>query len=101
MNLPDWMPMEAWNGFKAMRKAQKKPMTERAEKMMIGTLQKLRDAGQDIEVCLEKSERNCWLDVYPVRDERHSVSRQAPAMASLGKAGQATANNAQDWLEAQ
>jgi uncharacterized protein YdaU (DUF1376 family) len=35
---PDWVPLEAWNGYKAMRKKLRKPMTGRAEKMLVSDL---------------------------------------------------------------
>ena len=64
---PVWVPEEAWNGYKAMRKKLRKPMTERAEKMLVNDLEKLKDAGEDITACLEQSELRCWLGVFAVK----------------------------------
>lgn len=66
--LPDWMPVEAWDGYVAMRKKQRKPMTDRARDLKIAELQRFRDAGHDIGAILDKSTANCWTDVYAPRE---------------------------------
>lgn len=65
--VPDWIPPDAWAGFDAMRKKIRKPMTERAKKMIVNELARLRDQGEDVAKVLEQSERLDWQDVYPVR----------------------------------
>lgn len=98
--LPDWIPIAPWDAFVAMRKKQKKPMTEGALARMINKLDALRTEGQDLTAVLNQSEDKCWLDVFPVHDRR-ATQRQSPTFdnSRLGKHGQATANNALDWLE--
>lgn len=66
--LPDWMPLDSWNGYIEMRKKQKKPPTERAVVLLIGVLGKMRDAGHDIAAILDTSTKNCWTDVYLPKD---------------------------------
>jgi hypothetical protein len=98
--LPDFIPQEAWEGFVEMRKKMRKPMTERAVKMMITTLTDLHTAGHDVAACLDQSTKNSWLDVYECRERRNEPRQgQRPVLSHLGKQGQATANNVQDWLE--
>lgn len=99
--LPEWMPVEAWEGFVKMRKSVKKPLqTERAVKLAIGTLDKLRAEGQDVGAVLDQSTVNSWLGLFPVQERRADTSTmRRTAFPSLGKHGQATANNLQDWLE--
>lgn len=97
-NLPDWIPAEAWAGFVAMRKKQKKPMSDGAVDRMIKKLAGMLAEGQDLAAVLNQSEDSCWSDVYPVK-ERRAEPRQAFDHSRLGKHGQATANNALDWLE--
>lgn len=64
---PDWIPSEAWQGFKAMRKKAGKPMTDRAEVMIVQELEKLRAAGEDAVACLAQSEMNGYLGVFPLK----------------------------------
>jgi hypothetical protein len=61
---PDWLDLSLWNDFKLMRKTIKKPMTDRAEKLIINDLTKFKDAGLDPMKSLEQSIRNSWQDVY-------------------------------------
>lgn len=66
--LPDWMPTEAWDGYVAMRKKQRKPMTDRARDLKVAELQRFRDEGYDIEAILDKSTANSWTDIYAPKD---------------------------------
>lgn len=100
--LPDWMPAEQWAGFIDMRKKQKKPLTNRAIHLAIGTLDKLRASGQDIAAVLDQSTMNSWLGLFAVVERRadtRNTNTNRASFPSLGKHGQATANNLQDWLE--
>lgn len=56
---------EDWNDFEAMRKSIGKPMTDRARKIILNKLEKLKDEGYDIKQILENSITNNWQDVYP------------------------------------
>jgi len=96
--LPDWVPAEAWAGYVEMRKKLRKPLTDRAIELRIKDLARLRAEGQDIGAVLDQSTSNGWTDVYPVK-ERRAQPRQESRFTSLGKQGQVTANNLQDWLE--
>lgn len=102
MELPAWIPAEAWAGYVEMRKKKRAVMTPRAMELRIADLAKLRDAGQDVGAVLDQSTANGWTDVYPVK-ERRAISRpnneQFFDSNRLGKHGQATANAALDWLE--
>lgn len=100
MTLPDWVPKEAWDGYQEMRKKLRKPMTDRAVKLAIDTLTRLRDEGSDPGAVLDQSTLNSWQGLFAVRVERRGLPR-GPQVSSLGKTGQVTANNAQDWLEDQ
>ncbi len=65
-------------GFAEMRKTIKKPMTERAQQMMLRKLTTL--AGEDTALkiqILDKSTARCWSDVYPP-DEPRKADKSAP-----------------------
>lgn len=102
--LPDWIPLDAWEGYLEMRKKLRKPMTPRAMTLNIGILERLRAEGQNVTAILDQSTANSWIGLFAVA-ERRNLDRTSPAapnrsnFPSLGKHGQATANNLQDWLE--
>jgi len=100
--LPDWIPLDAWEGWIQMRKETlRKPLkTERAFKLAINTLEKLRSEGNDPGAVLDQSTLKGYQGLFAVRVERRGLPKGAQ-VSSLGKCGQITANNAQDWLEEQ
>ncbi len=64
--------LEALNGFRNMRKKIKKPMTERAEKMLLKKLNKLsNDESLQIKI-LNQSEFSSWQDIYELKQETKS-----------------------------
>ena len=95
--IPSWVPSAAWAGYVEMRKKKRAVMTDRAVELKIKALAAFHADGQDVGAILDQSTENGWTDIYPLR-ERRSVPR-SPQMERLGKKGQATANNALDWLE--
>lgn len=68
-DLPDWLPIDAWNGFLEMRKTIKKPMTEQGKKLAIGKLKNFLDAGQDIEAVLNESTMNNWQGLFELKSK--------------------------------
>lgn len=67
--LPGYVDKEAWSGFVDMRKAIKKPLTARAEKLILYELQRIRDAGHCPNAALDQSTNHCWADVYPPKEK--------------------------------
>ena len=66
--IPEFINPEIWKDFEAMRKQVKRPMSERAKKLIVARLQKLgEDKANEI---LEQSIVNCWQDVYPLKTGR-------------------------------
>jgi DNA-binding IscR family transcriptional regulator len=66
--LPDWIPLEAWEGWLEMRAIRKKPMTDRATTRAINKLDVMRQAGQDIAEVLDRSTLNGWTDLYEIKE---------------------------------
>lgn len=98
--IPEWVPAEAWAGYVEMRKKLRKPMTDRAVSLAITTLDKLREQGQDVGAVLDQSVMNSWQGLFPITERRAEARPDnRKAFPALGKHGQATANNLQDWLE--
>jgi hypothetical protein len=69
IELPEWMPVDAWNGFIEMRKTIKKPMTDRGKELAIEKLKKLLDAGQNIEAVLNESTMNNWQGLFEIKSK--------------------------------
>lgn len=65
--VPEWIDQEAFAGFSEMRLKIKKPMTERAAKLVFGKLERFRDDGKDVTAILNQSTLNCWQDVYELK----------------------------------
>lgn len=102
MDLPTWIPKDAWVGYVEMRKKKRAVMTERAVELRIKDLKAFLDAGQDIAAILDQSTANGWTDLYPLKERRAPTrpsNEQFFDSTRLGKHGQATANAALDWLE--
>ena len=68
--------LDTLKDFEKMRKSLKKPMTDRAKRMLVNKLQK--DFQPSIWVAvLEQSIKNCWLDVYPLKEHRDAAQRNS------------------------
>jgi uncharacterized protein YdaU (DUF1376 family) len=64
--LPDWIPLETWQAYLAMRKRIKKPPTDYAVKLLINKLDGFRAKGQDVKEILERSITSSWQDLYEI-----------------------------------
>lgn len=99
VELPDWLPLDAWNGYLGMRQDKRKAPTAHAVKLVLADLAKWHAAGHDIAAVLNASTKNGWTDVYAPKGPPAGASGATAANVShLGKAGQATARNAEAWL---
>lgn len=94
IEVPEWVPAEAWADFAEMRKVMKKPLTAGAVKVAIKALRKMIDDGQDLEAVLEQSTLHCWLGLFPVKGTQVNMAvRGRPPQLTL--VDQNTANNAE------
>ena len=60
--------LQALTAFEAMRKQKKKPMTERARRLLLTTLDKLAAGERRMQIAiLDQSTLNCWTSVYPLK----------------------------------
>jgi len=69
--LPPWIDPEAYLGFKEMRKKMKKPMTDRAEAMLMKKLSNYNAEGYDVNQILDQSTFNCWQDIFPPKGDNN------------------------------
>ena len=73
--LADWIPLDAWAEYRAMRERIKKPMTQGAVDLAVRTLAKLKSEGHDPREVLEQSTLNAWAGLFPVRQQKGQQSR--------------------------
>ncbi len=69
VEIPSWISLECFESFREMRKKIKKPMTKRAEQLVIKELGKLKEQGFNPNDVLDQSTRNDWQDVYPIKEK--------------------------------
>lgn len=63
--------MESWNGFYEMRKKIKKPLTDRAAKMILNELERLAPGDTHTQgLILDQSTKRCWQDVYQLKGNK-------------------------------
>jgi hypothetical protein len=107
MDIPDWLPMDAWNGWVDMRKKRKRPLTDRATARAINKLDAIRSKGHDIEDLLDRSTINGWLDIYEPKgitnagNSQHAAEPTNPmvraVLASQAKRSADGERFADDW----
>lgn len=81
--LPDWVPLEDWNAFIAMRMAKRAKPTEHAKDLLVRELAKLKAAGHDPRAVLQQSTRSNWTDLYPIAEPRAN-GKPAPKPPVIG-----------------
>jgi len=75
VKLPDWVPVEAWEGWLEMRRTKGAKPTGRALALSIEQLRKLADAGHPPGDVLDQSTRELWLGLFPIKDSQNEQSR--------------------------
>lgn len=81
--------MENWNGFCEMRKKIKKPLTERAAKMILNELERLAPGDNHTKgLILDQSVKRCWQDVYPLKGDKSAGGTDNVFLQMLQEEGQ-------------
>ena len=62
--VPDWVPQPAWDDFVGSRVEMKKPLTSRAQEILLKRLDGWRERGLDIEEALNAATVNRWQGVF-------------------------------------
>lgn len=68
--LPDWIPLDAWTKYMALRRAKHSKVTPDAVELLIRKLAAWRDEGQDVREILERSVMNGWKGLFPLPKEK-------------------------------
>lgn len=81
--------MENWNGFCEMRKKIKKPLTDRAAKMILNELERLAPGDNHTKgLILDQSVKCCWQDVYPLKGDKSAGGTDNVFLQMLQEEGQ-------------
>lgn len=81
--------MENWNGFCEMRKKIKKPLTDRAAKMILNELERLAPGDNHTKgLILDQSVKRCWQDVYPLKGNKSAGGTDNVFLQMLQEEGQ-------------
>jgi hypothetical protein len=80
---------ESWNGFCEMRKKIKKPLTDRAAKMILNELERLAPGDNHTKgLILDQSVKRCWQDVYPLKGDKSAGGTDNVFLQMLQEEGQ-------------
>lgn len=90
ITIPDWLPLQPWEEFKAMRNKIKKPMTSRAEQLAIGKLEQFRSRGHDPTEILNQSILNDYQDLYEPKKNGGNYGKQEQPKSQMQRAIEAT-----------
>jgi hypothetical protein len=82
--MPEWLPLEQWDEYLAMRKGIKKPLTEYGKKLAIRQLEKLKAVGHDPAAVLDQSIMMSYQGLFPVKQ----IAGLEPAVEKRALPGQ-------------
>jgi Helix-turn-helix domain len=69
IDVPNWIPLLPWQGFVQMRKQMPRvPFTDRAQRLAISDLEKLRNEGNDPAAVLDQSTKNGWRGLFAIKN---------------------------------
>ena len=74
--LPECIPVDAWQGWVEMRNQRKKPLTDRAYNQAIDKLVAFMAKGQNITEVLDRSTMNNWLDLYEIKEQKNGTTNR-------------------------
>jgi uncharacterized protein YdaU (DUF1376 family) len=79
LQLPEWLPADAWKAYLEVRKQKKTPNTPRALNMLITELTRLKSLGFDPAAVLDQSTLKGWKSVFPTKPELVAVNAEPKA----------------------
>ncbi|WP_419825159.1 helix-turn-helix domain-containing protein [Sphingomonas sp.] len=74
IDVPEWVPADAWNGWLEMRRTKGTKTTARALQLAIEGLKKLADDGHPPGEVLDQSTLKGWTGLFPIKDHRNGLS---------------------------
>nr|WP_321985352.1 hypothetical protein [uncultured Lichenicoccus sp.] len=68
-DIPDWVPIDAWNGWLDMRRRKRAPATPAAIRLSLLELERFRELGHDPETVLNQSTQRGWTGLFEPRSD--------------------------------
>ena len=95
-SVPEWIPLDAWNGWIETRKKKKSAVKGRSRTIALNKLEKWKEEGYDLAVILDAATFGNWQGLYlPKGADGNTIK------PSRRKYRQGDPNNPADWLAAQ
>ena len=76
--IPKWIDKDIWNDFLEMRGKMRKPPTEKAKRLLIKDLERLRSEGHNPNEVLNQSIMRNYTGVFPLKGGNGGAHRQSP-----------------------
>ena len=86
---PRWVPAEPWDAFVEMRRETGHKLTDRAKRLAIAELERLRDAGEDPGAVLDQSTLKAWRGLFAVTRPRWRTDGRTEGRADARAGGPA------------
>jgi hypothetical protein len=80
MELPEWLPRDAWTEFVEHRKELKKTLTEQAAKANIRKLSEFWSKGQDPRTVIDQTIASGWTGLFEAKTGKKVPKAQAPGV---------------------
>jgi hypothetical protein len=80
MEIPAWLPQDAWTEFVEHRREKKKPLTEREARANIRVLTELWSKGQDPRKVIDQTIASGWPGLYELRTRYKTQKAHAPTV---------------------
>lgn len=77
IELPEWMPADAWGMWVRYRHEIKKPLTEDGPRLHLGKLSKFRDEGHDPVRVIEAAIENRWQGLFLPKDGSTQIAHSS------------------------
>jgi hypothetical protein len=75
IEIPDWLPRDAWREFVEHRREMKNSLTERAAKANIKKLSEFRSNGQDPRAVIEQTIAGGWTGLFEVKSGKNALDK--------------------------
>ena len=69
LKLPEWVPLDSWQGYLEMRKTIKRPLSSHGQRLAIATLDKLNRDGHSPQAVLDQSTLHSWQGLFAPKEE--------------------------------
>jgi hypothetical protein len=85
VSIPEWVPKESWEGFLEMRKAKRAKPTQRAIKLLLDKLERLRRDGHDPGAVLDQSTESNWTGIYQIKEPANGFGLSTPSKRTVAQ----------------